>query len=253
MSILMVTHNNLHLTREAIKSCKLQLPSTSLLVVDNNSTDGTQDYLRTGAIHSIFITSPHSLAYSWNIGLRYLFSNSDEVLVVNNDVILRSDTHDALRFYASHKYIQAAVPDDVARYGHNRGFVTCRSVDSTLKLRAVGDTNSLNLLDTANLHPDFSCFMITKQTFKRVGDFDEKMFPAYYEDNDYHVRMHRAGITAISVDLPFVHHGAQTIKNCSRWERRQIEMGAARNAERFYSKYGCLPTSPEYARLFVNQ
>lgn len=250
MSILMVTHNNLHLTKEAVKSCLAQEPHTHLLIVDNNSTDGTQDWLRSKAIHSMSVTSPHSLAYCWNMGLRYLFTNSDEVLVVNNDIILRSDTHDSLRFYASTKYLQIAGEEDTDRYGYNEGFVTARSVDSTLKLRTPGDTNALNLLDTANPHPDFSCFMITKQTFKRVGDFDEKMFPAYYEDNDYHVRMHRAGIKAISIDLPFVHHGAQTIKNCSRWERRQIEIGSARNAERFYKKYGCLPTSPEYADLF---
>lgn len=245
MSILMVTHNNLGLTKEAVKSCLAQEPHTHLLVVDNNSTDGTQDWLRSRTIHSISVTSPHSLAYCWNMGLRYLFASSDEVLVVNNDIILREDIHEVLKFYASETQMELG-----GWMGRNKGFVTARSVDSTLKLRTPGDTYSLNLLDTANPHPDFSCFMITKQTFKRVGDFDEKMFPAYYEDNDYHVRMHRAGIKAISIDLPFVHHGAQTIKNCSRWERRQIEIGSARNAERFYKKYGCLPTSPEYADLF---
>lgn len=31
----------------------------------------------------------------------------------------------------------------------------------------------------------FSSFAISKNTFSSVGDFDEKFYPAYFEDNDY--------------------------------------------------------------------
>ena len=87
----------------------------------------------------------------------------------------------------------------------------------------------------------------------RRGTFDEDYDPAYCEDSDYHVRMHRAGIRAVCVDVPYYHMGAgaQTVKNSSPKDRRIIEEGAEKNRERFRLKYGCLPGTPEYEKLFT--
>jgi GT2 family glycosyltransferase len=103
---------------------------------------------------------------------------------------------------------------------------------------------------TISPHPDFSCFCISHDCYKTVGKFDEEYYPAYAEDADYHIRMHRAGIEAISINLPFLHHASQTLATASPEEAAIIRRGADANRERFYTKYGARIGSPEYYNLF---
>lgn len=59
--------------------------------------------------------------------------------------------------------------------------------------------------------PDFACFMVRPTIKKRIGPFDENLYPAYFEDNDYHYRIKLAGLNAFNdVSAPFYHYGSQT-------------------------------------------
>lgn len=86
-----------------------------------------------------------------------------------------------------------------------------------------------------------------------MGPFDECFTPAWFEDNSYHIRMHRAGIEAYSIDLPFWHvgGGAQTLKRATGEEAANLNAAFARNRELFVSVYGCDPSNTEeYEKLF---
>jgi GT2 family glycosyltransferase len=225
--IITVARNNLHLTKKAVASALAQDTPTDVLVVDNDSDDGTGAWLCSKAkVYACFMTRWQSLAYCWNHALTMAFREYSEVLVINNDVELRPDTYNILK-----------------KCGHG-SFVTGISV------RTAGEMDKY-VVEAASPHPDFSCFMIHKECWEKVGKFDEGYFPAYVEDCDYHVRMHRAGIRAVAIDLPFLHHGSGTLKSCSNRERIIIEQGAERNRERFKEKYGCYPGTPEYQQLFT--
>jgi GT2 family glycosyltransferase len=233
-SILCVTRNNLYLSKQAINSALAQTVPCDVFVQDNASTDGTREWLRSkvGIAYVPRIVQV-SLAECWNKGLKALFNaGASEVLVINNDVVLRPDTY----------WVLANI---------NRPFVTAVSVDTAAKLGSPGDREPSTLAEAARPHPDFSCFMIRKEVWERVGNFDEIFYPAYCEDSDYHVRMHRAKIRAICVDMPFLHLGASTVKNASEGERAQILRMADKNREAFRSRYGCLPGTPEYEALFT--
>lgn len=57
-------------------------------------------------------------------------------------------------------------------------------------------------------HPNFSCFMVGKEYFEKVGYFDENFVPAWYEDNDSHRRAILAGVREITTTAaPMVHIG----------------------------------------------
>jgi hypothetical protein len=166
-----------------------------------------------------------SLAACWNIALSLALRFGEHALVLNNDVEIRPDAYRLL-------------------LAHGGPFVTCVSVGSVSELRTGEPPTS------ESPHPDFSCFLIRKIVWQRVGEFDEKCYPAYVEDSRYHLRMHRAGIRAVSIDVPFLHHSASTLKHCSPAERLQIERGAQRNRESFCREFGCLPGTAEYEALF---
>lgn len=239
-SILIVSHNNLSLTKRAVNSALQQDCPCDVLVVDNYSTDGTVDWLKSkSGVSSISLGSNgmmRALSYCWNKGLKFFFraAGRSHVLVCNNDIELRGDAYRLL--------LETEFP-----------FVTCVSVDSVGQVGIVGDRSVQDLVQSARPHPDFSSFLISKTVFESVGLFDMEYYPAYYEDNDYHVRMHRAGITAQCVDLPFLHYGAQTLKHASESEKILIRRCAMQNREKFYGKYGCYPGTVEYEALFTAQ
>jgi len=65
-----------------------------------------------------------------------------------------------------------------------------------------------------NAHTMFGVFLMRRWLHQSVGDFDENLWPAYFEDNDYVRRMNLAGIKSVSVpDCGMNHVGSGTLKS----------------------------------------
>lgn len=233
--IIVPTRNNLQLLKRAIDTFRAQdIGDIHILVINNGSTDGTAEWLRTQ--HDLFtIHVPGigwSVAKSWNRGLTFVFDElgkdrEDHALVVNNDVELRPDTYRLL-------------------YEDGGVFVTAVGVREREQMEHVDVT-------LRSPHPDFSCFLIRRDCYKFVGPFDEQFKVAFCEDQDYHVRMHRSNIHAVSIALPYLHHASQTIKNASNEDRDRIQAQADKNREYFYKKWGVRGGSAEYEALFQKE
>lgn len=253
IAIGIVACNNKHLTARTINSV-MRGPSrsdcipgvTRVCVFDNASDDGTQQWLSARAkginqFHWWSTLKRKSLAACWNIMIQSMISaNYRLFLILNNDVELLPKTAELLR-NAMTTHLRA---------GRSVGLMTGISQVSESELALWRP--DMAALDNARPHPDFSCFLLNLDCIKTVGWFDEEYFPAYCEDNDYHVRMHRAGVEALCVNVPFLHNsaGANTIKSSTPEDREMIRRGAGKNANRFKDLYGCLPTDPQYTDLF---
>jgi GT2 family glycosyltransferase len=230
--------NGLHYTREAMKTFLAQdVPDLSVVFIDNASTDGTTDWLKTQDCFVFHNTTPRSVAASWNAGLRWAFEHGAETcLVVNNDVLLRPDTYRLL--------------------SEDGGlFVTAVASDDPDCIRPVkGPTGRWEYAepdpDAKRPHPTMSCFLMRRECWDRVGPFDEAFKGAFVEDQDYHVRMHKCGITAYCIDLAFYHIGSSTIKECGEAERVALMQQAGKNREYFFQKWGMHGASEEYYAMF---
>jgi GT2 family glycosyltransferase len=223
--VLMLTRNALELTKAAVRSVLEQDIPAELYVIDNDSTDGTPQFLREAGIKQWRRTEKNAVSAAWNFGLEYFFTVADceHVLVVNNDIVLRPDTYREL------------LEDDGV-------FVTGVGVNRVEQL--VGP-----LEKKRRPHPDFSCFLIRKACWDRVGRFDESM-ELYASDCDYHLRMHKRGIAAYTIGIPFFHEASGTLKYAADDDRRTIEERANLDRERFRQKWGFSVGSPEYAGVF---
>jgi GT2 family glycosyltransferase len=69
--------------------------------------------------------------------------------------------------------------------------------------------------DKFKLVSGFHCFSLGEQVVEKVGLFDEYIYPAYYEDNDYNDRATQLGIETTPVHGAEIdaHGGSQTVRS----------------------------------------
>lgn len=218
-----------HMTERAVRSALVQdIGDVRVVVIGNGCVDGTVEHIRAkfwGDARVIIIAhSMRSLNWVWNRAIEHAMNNGEQyVLIINNDVELRTDTYRLL-------------VDDGGL------FVTGVSV---------GDAVECTTADPSSRspHPDFSCFLIRKECWQRVGRFDERFF-AYCSDLGYHLRMHRAGVEAYSIAVPFYHERSSTIRLASNELRDELQRRADHDRVLFKEKWGVAAGSPEYMAMF---
>ena len=234
--VIMPCRNNLWMTRDAVDDVLAQdIGDVHLFASNNGSTDNTPQFLAgldPEQVTVVHYVPPTSVAKQWNRGLEWAFANGAAyALVINNDVRLRDDTYRLLVADGGGFVTAVGVSPESAKF--HRG-----PLPETLATRP---------------HPDFSNFLIRREAWEAVGPFDEGFSGSYCEDWDYHVRLHKAGVTAHCTDVPFLHYGAATIKTAPTNEAAAMSEQAQRNREYFFKKWGVRGASPEYYNLFGSQ
>lgn len=94
---------------------------------------------------------------------------------------------------------------------------------------------------------DFCSFIIPKNTFEEVGDFDESFFPAYFEDNDYFYRMRLAHINYFVAPIinPILYRSSMTMA-----KDPNILNYFKDNQNRYINKWGGLPEAEKYIKPY---
>jgi GT2 family glycosyltransferase len=230
--VIIPCHNNSALLLEGLKSIMGQDVLVKIFAINNGSKDNVANVLN--GLNNEHIVTTHSpqlgVGGAWNFSLQYIFGTMEatRVLVVNQDVVLRPDTYRTL-------------------IEQDRDFVTCVSTrDRTI---SPPDPHMPQIRPTRP-HPDFSCFLIRKDAYGAIGRFDEAFYPAWFEDNDYHIRAARKGIELVCIDLPFYHYAAATMKTATDYDAAHYYGPAfLKSKERFQSKWGCLPGTKLYEEM----
>ena len=241
-SVLMLTRNNLDLTRRAVESVLAQDIPIRLLVLDNDSTDGTRNWLGALFEHEsrlqwVPFRPQLGVSAGWNWGLRQLFDYDRacrHVLVLNNDVVLPRWFYRTLL-----EHLQGA-----------RGVPPVDFVTGVAIGEAVRNGPPVDAGAPLSPNPDFSAFLMGRRVWQAVGEFNEQMVH-YASDCDYHVRAHRLGVPLWKANVPYWHLGSGTMKRASEEERAAIAAQANADRAKFRAKYGCVPGEPEYAQLFA--
>lgn len=170
-----------------------------ILVVDNNSTDGS-----IGAIHNNYpevkITqNSKNLGFTGgnNIGIQYFINrNVDYFFLLNNDSVVEPSTLSSLVNVAI-KFPEAGfigakiiAKEDRKTILHAGGFLTVggKSIHRGLGLIDTGQFNNIDEVDFVS-----GCgFMVSGKAISRIGVLDENYF-AYHEEIDWCYRGKQAG------------------------------------------------------------
>lgn len=174
---------------------------TAVLLIDNASTDDTQEFAsKRDGIQYHRNEEMWGFQRSVNFGVNHFLDQGFEVvLVLNNDIVLHEE----------------AIARLVERF-EKGGVAMATCLDATgecernpLNVPKLNSVEKESCPETEN--PCFSAFMVNRECWEKVGEFDELFHPAYYEDNDYHYRIQLAGLVAITYPpAMFFHWGSAT-------------------------------------------
>jgi GT2 family glycosyltransferase len=240
LAIIIPVLNCVQYTKQLVEQIK-EYKDCGIIIIDNGSTDGTPAYLgglkRYNHILTVRNSENRGVAGAWNKGIciaRNVLA-CPHYAVLNNDIILQNDTLD--------KMIAVLKEPEIAMStAYNTNDKTQTPADFFYKKPA----KDFELTDA----PDFSCFMLKKETIDKIGYFDEKFYPAYFEDNDYHYRIRMAGQRAVKISNAFFfHYGSQTTKD-GKDIKRLSDSRFLLNQEYYIRKWGGKPGKETYKTPF---
>lgn len=88
----------------------------------------------------------------------------------------------------------------------------------------------------------WSMFMLGKRTIDEIGQFDDRFWPAYYEDTDYSRRlMLRGHRVRVVPDTIVEHHCASTLRSLDDARQRNLLAAIERCKQSYRDKWGGLP------------
>lgn len=71
------------------------------------------------------------------------------------------------------------------------------------------DTNALNFVDIV---PDWSCVVFGEGCVSKVGLYDERLYPLYFDDNDYQHRATQLGVPIKRIPARVKHDNSSTLQ-----------------------------------------
>jgi GT2 family glycosyltransferase len=206
VSVILVVHNQLALTRACIDSLRATTLPFELAIVDNASTDGTREYAESldWPAHRVYERHDDNvgLIRALNAGAR--LARGDLLCFIHNDTEMLTPT-----WLERLRDAVAAGAGLAGLYGARRLRRDGRYVGRTIAhCLTTGRNVTAPVTEVAAV--DGVCLCLTRATLDAVHGFDEGygFFHGYDRDLSFAVR--ETGRRCVVVDAPFFHHGGGT-------------------------------------------
>ena len=211
IAVVIPNWNGADVVARCVDSLLLQLHPCAIIVVENGSTDGSDELLASYGNKIIVLKQPKNLGFAGgvNVGIRYAIDNRfDYVALFNNDAV--ADKH-----WLS-ELVKPMLKDEKI------GITTPKMLKSDKKtIDAVGTEYSIygapyprgrNEVDAGQYDDPTQVFggaggasMYRTKMFTDVGLFDEDFF-AYYEEDDINFRARLKGWQVMTAPTAVVYH-----------------------------------------------
>jgi hypothetical protein len=239
LGLLIVTHQSAGCLLACLAAARRFAHPGSIVVVDNASTDASAQ-LAAGVPEVTLVSnaSNRGFAAAVNQGFRAL-DTCDLVLLLNPDAFLLDDIQPLVRLFDDPlTAIAAGALCEPGSASPQRGFTLRRfPTPAALALESLG----LNRLFPANpvnrawrcldLPLDEPCLadqpagaflLVRRSAWLRVSGFDERFHPVWFEDVDFCLRIHNAGLRVrYSPAVRAAHQGAHSV-GALDWGDRQL-------------------------------
>ena len=183
-----------------------------LIIIDNNSTDGTVAYLKYRSIpHSKILYNETNLGYSKATNMGIKIAKGDYIVLLNPDTVLTPHwaSHLLYHFTASSVGAVGAISNYAGGEQNVNSYYTQESTETVPNLDAFAmDVYRKNKRQSKEVKVLIGfCEMIRKEVVDKIGLLDETFFFGH-DDLDYSWRMRLAGYRLLVAKDVFIHHKA---------------------------------------------
>lgn len=225
--LIIVSYKNQNFTYGAIDSAKNNSHQPNkIIVVDNNSNDGSVEFLRERFPDVLFIENPENYGYAKAINIGVKASDSEFVIISNNDVVFAADNFEKLINHISsipkmgvvgvnQKYPNGKIQHS---FGYFPSFGNALSRLLFIDIVRVRLTRFLYSKFKIRRYKkvdwvDGAVLTINRKAFEDVNGFDEEFF-FYSEEADFCKRLKEKGWEiAVAFDTCLVHYRGQGENN----------------------------------------
>jgi len=244
VSVVVLTYNNLALNKACIDSIlgNTAYPNYELLIVDNDSSDGTKEYLKALSEQNItnvrvFLNAKNlGFAAGNNVGMKK--AEGDYVILLNNDTIV------------TRGWMTSLVKHIEMRKGIGLSGPVTNSIGNEAKIKA-SYKNAAGIHRFAyrytwahmgEIYPEepnvlaFFAVCISREVIEKCGFLDEVYGLGMFEDDDYCQAAKQAGFHLCIAEDAFVHHEQEASFNLI--DRAEMVDLHIKNKEIFLNKWG---------------
>jgi GT2 family glycosyltransferase len=257
-SIIIVTYNNIALNRLCLESIirNTAYPNYEIIVVDNNSADGTQDYLlRLAASRSnlkvILNQKNEGFARANNQGINE--SSGQYIVLLNNDTIVPPAWLTRLIFHLRDERVGLIGP--VTNFAGNEARIETnyRTWAEMENFAAERMRSHDGLIADIKMLAMF-CVAFRRQVYEEIGPLDEQFGLGMFEDDDYSLRVKARGYRVVCAADTFVHHFGQASFG-KLIDSGQYDLIFEENRRRFEAKWNVkwMPHSHAQLRFSAHQ
>ncbi len=209
-SIIIVTYNGLVFTRRCLQSVMEHtgdVPS-ELIIVDNCSTDGTPEFLRSlPQVTAVTNAENRGFAGGCSQGLR--LARGDYLVLLNPDTVVTEGWLARLIAHAKRHPDVGAVGPLSNQTGELQYDSAAESqYDGLDEMQAYANrTAARNRGKSFEFHRAAGfCLLLKREVLERVGYLDEQFGSGFYEDDDYCKRLRKAGYRILIAQDVFIYH-----------------------------------------------
>lgn len=232
VSLIIVTYNAMKWAERCFSSLRISSVSVNCIVIDNGSTDGTQNFIKANFPEVDFIQSPENLGFGKanNIGIETAYENgADFFYLMNQDAWIFEDSIKKLlnifenypqkeeigilspmHLDGTEKKLDVFLDKYIAQNFENR-------MISDLYLNSTENSYEINFINAAH-------WLIPKNTIETVGGFNPYFFH-YGEDNEYVNRLHFHGKKILLCpESKVVHDGKQKLNKVNYYKFQDFSL-----------------------------
>ncbi len=226
VSVIVVTYNNLELTRACLESLDeySQYEPIEIIVVDNASSDGSPTFLSEWGAHGpnrrlILNEDNKGFAAANNQGLA--IASGEYLVLLNNDTYV---TPGWIRTLVRHLQRDNSI-GLIGPVTNNIGNEAKIDIAYGSMKEMLQKSSAYTRRHIGQIYPlktaAFFCVMLPRSTYERVGALDEAFGRGFFEDDDYCRRVEQLGLRVVCAEDVFIHHHLSASFNKLKKQDRQ--------------------------------